>query len=97
MPFLVEGLHPILNEIFGPVELFFLQCNCSQVTHFKFFRINFLLQVKQMLSDSAIWNLELFVLFFLSDFLEGISIQFEHGSDLNQSALVFFIELFEER
>lgn len=50
-----------------------------------------------MLSDSTIWNFELFVLFFLSDFLECISIQLEHGSHLNQSALVLFIELFEER
>ena len=48
-----------------------------------------------MLSDSAIRNLEGFVLFLLSDSFEGISIQFEHGSNLNQSELVLLVELFE--
>lgn len=48
-----------------------------------------------MFGDSAIGDFEMFVVLSLGDFFEGISEQFEHGSDFDEAELVFFIELLE--
>ena len=93
--FFFACFHPILNEFFGPVELLFFYGDCSEVCCFVVFGVNFILYGEQVLSDATIRDFELFVFLALGDFFEGISIEFEHGSDFDQSLLILKVEFFE--